>query len=239
MTEIEALENRHSVRQYQDRTLSREVVAALNIELERLNRLGSLNMQLVTDERRAFSGLLAYGKFSNVESYVMLIGPKSPALEYNAGYCGQQFVIYAQQLGLNTCWVGLTYRKVKERFILGPDEKILGCIAVGYGIDGGVSRKSKSPGQVSNVGPDTPAWFARGVRAALLAPTAVNQQKFRFEYVAPGAPGAKAGVRPRRIFSPVGYTKIDLGIAMRNFEIAAGTENFTWIDSPILLSTTR
>ena len=29
----------------------------------------------------------------------------------------------------------------------------------------------------------TPSWFKKGVEAALLAPTAVNQQKFSFEHV--------------------------------------------------------
>ena len=37
--------------------------------------------------------------------------------------------------------------------------------------------------QVSNACDLTPAWFQKGVEAALLAPTAINQQKFSFEYI--------------------------------------------------------
>ena len=65
------------------------------------------------------------------------------------------------------------------------------------------------------------------VEAALLAPTAVNQQKFSFEYA-----GMKNGhhlVHAQKGFSIIGYTKMDLGIAKYHFEIGAGKENFEWI----------
>lgn len=86
---------------------------------------------------------------------------------------------------------------------------------------------------MSNVSADSPEWFKEGVDMALLAPTAVNQQKFYFEYIAPQNKDEKAGVKPIKGSSLAGYTKIDLGIAMFNFEIGAGKENFRWIDSPL------
>ena len=61
----------------------------------------------------------------------------------------------------------------------------------------------------------------------MLAPTAVNQQKFSFDYVS-----MKDGhhqVRAKKGFSMIGYTKIDLGIAKYHFEVGAGKENFEWI----------
>ena len=61
------------------------------------------------------------------------------------------------------------------------------------------------------------------MEAALLAPTAVNQQKFRLIL----HDGNK--VEAKTLFSVVGYTAIDLGIAKYHFELAAGKENFTWI----------
>ena len=106
-------------------------------------------------------------------------------------------------------------------------EKIACYIAVGYGASQGAGHKTKTVEQVSNAGPDTPAWFRRGVEAALLAPTAVNQQKFRFEYS-----GVKAGrhqVLAKRGFSMIGYTRMDLGIAKCHFEIGAGEEPFDWV----------
>lgn len=227
MTEIEALRERRSIRKYEDRTLEASVVDALNRELEKLNREGDLRMQLVTNEPKAFKGFLSYGTFSNVNNYVMVVGRKSDSLEYRAGYYSEKFVLAAQKLGLRTCIVGLTYKKVDGAFTIGPDERVVVCIAIGYGAEDGRNHKVKTPEQVSNLTAESPEWFVRGVEAALKAPTAVNQQKFYFEYVAPD------GVRPKRGKSLVGYTKIDLGIAMYNFEVGAGCENFRWIDSPL------
>lgn len=233
MTEIEALKSRHSIRKYVDRPLSDEHIAALTEKIDALNKAGKLHMQLVLDERKAFKGFLSYGQFANVSNYIMVVGRKSESLEYRAGYYGEQLVLFAQSLGLGTCIVGLTYKKIEGTIEVGGDEKVVMCIAVGYSDEDGRKHKIKTPAQVSNISDKTPAWFAAGVEAALLAPTAVNQQKFYFEYIAPVASGLKPGVKPVRRTSLVGYTKIDLGIAMCNFEIGAGKDNFVWIDSPL------
>ncbi len=228
MTEMAALRSRHSVRKYQERPLDDKMVAQLREEIARLNEVGGLNMQLVLNEPKAFKTFLAYGKFSNVTNYIMVVGKKSDSLEFRAGYYSEKLVLFAQSIGLNTCYVGLTYKKVTGAFEVGPDEKVVVCIAVGYGAeDGNNGHKIKRPDQVSNETASSPEWFKRGVEAALLAPTAVNQQKFYFEYVADNK------VRPIKGKSLVGYTKIDLGIAMYNFEVGAGKENFEWIDSPL------
>ena len=228
MTELEALQSRHSVRKYQDRPLEAIAVDALQKEIAKLNKEGNLNMQLVLNERKAFKGFLSYGSFSNVSNYVMIVGKKSDSLEYRAGYYGEKLVLFAQSIGLNTCFVGLTYKKIDGAFEVGSDEKVVLCVAIGYGeADGYRSHKIKRPDQVSNVTPASPEWFKKGVEAALLAPTAINQQKFYFEYI----PEDK--VKPGKATSLAGYTKIDLGIAMYNFEIGAGCENFQWIDSPL------
>ncbi len=228
MTESEALHARHSVRKYLDKPLAEKDVDALNTKIAELNKKGNLNMQLVLNERKAFKGFLSYGKFANVANYIMVIGKKSETLDYRAGYYGEELVLFAQTLGLNTCFVGLTYKKIGEAFTLGEDEKVILCISIGYGENDGFSgHKIKNPAQVSNVTPDSPEWFKKGVEAALLAPTAVNQQKFYFEYV----PENK--VRPIKGKSMVGYTKIDLGIAMYNFMVGAGKTNFEWLDSPL------
>lgn len=229
ITELEALRERHSVRHYISQPLPEDAIEKIRAKIASLNMEGELNMQLVVNEQRAFSGnLLSYGKFSGVSNYILVIGKPESDMEYRAGYYGEKLVIYLQQLGLRTCWVGLTYKKVPEAFKLNPGEKIVCCIAIGYGKDNGVQHKMKLPEQVSNISANTPGWFAEGVQAALLSPTAINQQKFHFDYIAPAMPGEKARVKPSKGFSLVGYTKIDLGIAMCNFEIGAGKENFIW-----------
>jgi hypothetical protein len=44
-----------------------------------------------------------YGKFIGVKNYIALVGPKSSVQEERLGYYGEQIVLKAQKLGLNTC----------------------------------------------------------------------------------------------------------------------------------------
>ena len=208
---FEAMEHRHAVRSYEDRPIAPEAREALLACIAQCNREGGLHIQLVLDEPRGFGGLPAhYGKFSGVKNYIALIGKKSPNLEEACGYYGEKIVLRAQQLGLNTCWVAMTYSKVNTN---------RGGAYRGYGATQGAGHPVKQPEEVSKADSPVPDWFQRGVRAALLAPTAMNQQKFAFTLQG-GSVAAKAGTGF--------YTKVDLGIAKYHFEIGAGTAQFRW-----------
>ena len=227
MTLQEAITARHSVRKYIDKEIPADIVTALQDKIAEYNKVGNLNIQLVLNETRAFTGMLSYGSFSGVRNYFVMVGKKGADLDERVGYYGEQLVLLAQTLGLNTCWVGLSYRKVPEAYNVGKDEKLACMIALGYGETEGVSHKIKTVEQVSNASDITPSWFKKGVEAALLAPTAVNQQKFSFKYV--GMSNNRLQVRAKKGFSMIGYTQIDLGIAKYHFEIGAGKDNFEWI----------
>lgn len=69
MTIEEAIKQRHSVRKYIHKSLSTEIVRALEEKILECNKEGGLHIQLL-----------------------------------------------AQVLGLNTCWAGLSYRKVNEAY---------------------------------------------------------------------------------------------------------------------------
>lgn len=228
MTLKEAIEARHSVRAYQDRSIEQPILDAIRGKIEELNANGRLHIQLVTNEPKAFLGRLAkYGKFRGVTNYVVMAGRRADDLDERIGYYGEQLVLTAQTLGLNTCWVGLSYTKIPGTYVLDDDETIKAYIAIGYGETQGSTHKIKTIGQVSNANEGSPEWFRRGVEAALLAPTAVNQQRFFFE-LGSSADGVKPVVVAKRKFSLVGYTQMDLGIAKFHFELGAGTENFRW-----------
>ena len=236
MTLQEAIQARHSVRAYKEQPLADETVRVLAEKIAELNQEGRLHMQLIQNEPKAFQGTLAkYGKFRNVNNYIVMAGKKSDDLDERVGYYGEQLVLLAQTLGLNTCWVGLSYSKVPGTYVLDEGEKIACYIAIGYGETQGVGHKIKTVEKVSNASDITPSWFKKGVEAALLAPTAVNQQKFSFEYVGTSnnrhQVRAKKGhqVRAKKGFSMIGYTKMDLGIAKYHFEIGAGEVNFEWL----------
>nr|QIM10161.1 nitroreductase [uncultured Prevotella sp.] len=215
------------MRRYKDIPLEQTCIDTLQKKIAECNKLGNLHIQLVTDERKAFTGVLSYGKFSGVNSYLAMVGKKADDLDERIGYYGELLVLLAQSLGLNTCWAGLSYRKT-DAFEVLPGERLTCLISVGYGEMQGAGHKIKTIGDVSNASELTPVWFRQGVEAALLAPTAVNQQKFSFEYIAPHGDEAPK-VKANKHFSIVGYTQMDLGIAKCHFEIGAGKENFEWV----------
>ena len=228
MTIQEAIEARHSVRAYKDLPLSEEIVKLLEDELVKLNNEGQLHIQLICNEPKAFQGTMAkYGKFRNANNYLVMAGKKAEDLDERIGYYGEHLVLLAQTLGLNTCWVGLSYSKVPGTYVLDEGEKIACYIAIGYGETQGSGHKIKAVEQVSNASDITPSWFKKGIEAALLAPTAVNQQKFSFEYV--GMSNNRHQVRAKKGFSMIGYTQMDLGIAKYHFEVGAGKVNFEWL----------
>lgn len=220
MSITEAMKARHSVRQYTDKALGEGVVLALKEEIDACNRESGLHIQLVTNEPKAFDGFMAhYGKFSGVTNYIAMIGKKGPTLEETCGYYGERLVLFAQQLGLNTCWVAMTYSKIKTAFVLSSGEKLCIVIALGYGATQGVPHKSKTIQDVVKAEEPLPGWFQDGVKAALLAPTAMNQQKFTFS-LTDNRVSVKAGMGF--------YAKIDLGIVKYHFEIGAGETGWTW-----------
>ena len=226
MTLSEAIKSRHSVRKYIDKPIEENLVSILQEKVDEVNGKGNLHIQLVTNEPKAFKGKMAYGTFSGVSNYFAMVGKKSDDLSERVGYYGEQLVLLAQTLGLNTCWVGLTYNNIKEAHEKSNDEKLCCMIALGYGDDPGRNLKRKTVEQVSNASDITPAWFKKGVEAALLAPTAVNQQKFSFEYI--GMKNNRHIVKASKGFSLIGYTKMDLGIAKCHFEVGVGDNVFDW-----------
>ncbi len=220
MDVMEAMKARHSVRQYESRPIEPEKLQALEQEIAACNQAGDLHIQLVKNEPKAFEGLMAhYGKFSGVTNYIALVGKKDARLEEKCGYYGERLVLKAQTLGLNTCWVAMTYKKVPGAFRVDSGEKLTVVIALGYGKTAGTAHKSKEKTAVSNLTAQSPDWFQNGVEAALLAPTAMNQQKFTLEQRG-DAVTAKAGMGF--------YSKVDLGIVKYHFELGAGKGQWHW-----------
>lgn len=228
MTETEMLElmkQRHSVRRYSKRKIEDKKRKILDELIADINREARLHFQIFYDEPYCFQGLKAkYGKFSGVTNYIALVGKKRPDLDEICGYYGEMLVMKAQEIGLNTCWVGVTHGRTMSRIL--ESEKEVCIIAIGYGEEKGLEHKRKSFYDVcrilnensdemqdqKNLSEIAPEWFIKGVTAALLAPTAMNQQKFKILYDGRSAK-LKAGLGM--------YTKLDLGIVEYHFETMA------------------
>lgn len=213
MEQMELMEQRHSVRQYKDQAIEPEKQAVLNALTKEINREANLHIQIVYDDPKCFDSFMAhYGKFSGVANYIALVGKKSSDLEEQLGYYGEKLVLKAQELGLNTCWVALTHGKSRAEIAKG--EKLVCLISLGYGAVQGVPHKSKPAEELSRTAVTAPEWFTQGVKAAMLAPTAMNQQKFFLELQSDGSVKATCGSGF--------YTKLDLGIVKYHFETVSG-----------------
>ena len=212
----EAIKSRHSVRYYRNEPIAEETRAELEALIGACNAESGLHMQLIVEDPECFDTLLAhYGMFKNVRNYIAVVGPKDMAnLEEKGGYYGQKVVIAAQQMGLNTCWVAGTYKRGKCKAVLEDGEKIVCVIAIGYGESEGTRHKFKPLSKICDIPEaDMPVWFKNGVKAAMMAPTAMNQQKFKITLEG-GRPVITAGAGP--------MTRIDLGIVKYNFEAVSG-----------------
>ena len=214
MNSLEVMKARHSVRAYLDKPIEQEKRTELESLLKKCNEESGLHMQIIYDEPNCFDGMMAhYSNFKGVRNYIALVGKKSNDLEERCGYYGERIVLKAQELGLNTCWVALTYAKGKCVAKVDTGEKLVVVISLGYGENQGFIHKGKDIAQVSNYVAGMPEWFLAGVEAALLAPTAMNQQKFYFT-LKNDKVTAKAGLGF--------YTKMDLGIVKYHFEVGSG-----------------
>lgn len=209
---IELMKERHSVRQYTDKKIEKEKREVLNTLIAQINQKAGLHIQIIYDEPKCFNSMMAhYGKFDGVNNYIALVREKSKSDE-SLGYYGEQIVLKAQELGLNTCWVAMTHGKSKAQIDKG--EKLVCLISLGYGKTDGAAHKSKKLSEVCNYKKDMPEWFLSGMEAALLAPTAMNRQKFYFELLPDNSIKITCGKGL--------YTKLDLGIVKYHFEVVSG-----------------
>lgn len=80
-----------------------------------------------------------------MSNYLVVAGQKSRGMEERAGYYGEQLVLLAQQLGLNTCWAGMSYRKIDGTFTLDEGEKTVCYIAL-------INQKARLEGKISRQG---------------------------------------------------------------------------------------
>ena len=217
MTIMEAIDTRHSVRAYKDTPIPADIREKLDDFTAKCNEESGLNITIQYDESDGFDSRMAhYGSFRNVQNYIVLKGRSTADFDYICGYYGEKIVLYAQQLGLNTCWVALTFNKKKVKELVPAGETLSMVIALGYGeTQGAEHAKRKSVQDVTDVQGDMPEWFIEGVESALKAPTAIHQQKFCFSL--------KNGEPYVRVKGRGPYAKVDLGIVGYHFEVATGT----------------
>lgn len=220
MTMKEAIEKRHMVRQYTDRTIPKDIVELLNARIAENNEKYKLHLALVVGNSDGISGMAKLLLSKTVNNYIVLAGADTPELDEKLGYCGADIILYAQTLGLNTWWIGGMFNgKGALKNLSNKDVRVNGVIAIGYGKTQGVPHKSKTAAEISEYNGDTPQWFIDGVNALLYAPTALNKQPYNVR-----GNGNKVSI----LAGDGHFSGIDLGIGKYHFEVGAGKENFEW-----------
>lgn len=214
MTDKEAIFKRHSVRNYKAVNIEEDKVKLIKEKIAELNAEGNLHLQFIEDAGKTYNKLLnrATG-LGSAPSVIACVGKDEGNLDERIGYYGEKLVLFLTGLRLNTCWAG-TFNKKNIGAEVSEDERLVISIAVGYGENQGNPHRSKTPEQVTEGRSDRPEWFNAGVELALLAPTAINQQKFvirlndddTVEFI------DKGGI----------LSKVDIGIVKCHFEIGSG-----------------
>ena len=212
---LQAIPARHSVRKYLKKPIPEDVMFCLRNEIDSINARCGFSFRVVTNEPRSFKNIFAYGNFENAVNYIIISAPKSDDYTRRCGFEGERLVLGLQAMRLNTCWVGLSYSKKSTEFRVPNGHKVRCVISFGYGQTQGSERKTKSIEALSNADANSPQWFTDAMRAVQLAPTAINQQRFRFTLRGDGSVEAKP------LFSLAGYTQIDFGITLCHFNLTA------------------
>ncbi len=213
MSELEAIKERHSVRNYKLEKIHPQKVDQIKEKIDELNVEGNLHLQFIEDAGNTYNRLInRMAGLGTAPSVIACVGPDDATLEQRIGYYGEKLVLFAQELGLNTCWAG-TFNKKNIGAEIKDGEKLVISIAIGYGQDKGRPRKSKTMEQVVEAKGERPLWFNKGVEMALLAPTAINQQKFAIRLNEDETVDFidKGGI----------FSQVDLGIVRCHFEIGA------------------
>ena len=212
-----AMRQRHTVRKFTSEPLSAELISQLNDRVCANNERFGLAISLKVGDESALPGALKLFFAKGVRNYFVLAGSDRPGLDEDLGYASADLMLFAQALGLNTWWIGGTFsRKNVEQAV--PGKKVIGIVAVGFGVTPGTAHKSKMAAEASSYEGPEPQWFADGVQAALLAPTALNKQCFRI---------AGAGNKVSISENGGAFSGADIGIVKYHFELGAGNA-FEW-----------
>lgn len=226
MTDLQAIEERYSRRNYLNIPIESDRLSYLKNLINDLNEQSGLTMEFIENAETAFNSFLkSYGMFNGVRSIILLKGPKTdPNVKEKAGYFGERIVLEATKLGLGTCFVGGSFDKKCPDINTKINENLVCVITIGstpmnrnkkenmfYRV---MHERTKSVESFINSDVPIPHWIEEGLIAVQKAPSALNMQKVKFSY--------KDGNLTAFVKSESLFNLVDLGIAKLHFEIATG-----------------
>lgn len=189
---------------------------------------------LVTESpENVFKGAIGpYGKTRGAPAFIAFIGNvNNPNTQEQVGYLGEGIILEAEAMSLGTCWVALFRSRIVESLIeLEKNEQVLAITAIGYaktkesieerlmtGFGWTHRRKPLSDLVVGLNEVEYPPWILSALKAARLAPSAVNRQPWRFQVDSNSITISVNSLRREYGVS----RRLDCGIAMLHIEVAA------------------
>jgi nitroreductase len=200
------------------------------------------------NDRASLKGLGTYGFIKDAPGFVVGAATDGPKALEDFGYQLERVILAATDRGLATCWLGGTFSKsgFARKIELAKGELMPAVASIGYGIHevrssdrirksaGSDSRRPPEslffagdfahPLSVADAGPYAPA-----LEAVRWAPSASNRQPWRivqqngaWHFYLERTKGYGKGTLLFRLLRLADLQRVDIGIAMCHFELAAG-----------------
>ena len=209
-----ATQSRFSVRAYTADPTDAQL-AALRQTASQLSAKG-VRIDVLRDEH-VFTGMFG-AKIKGTSSFAALFS--RDARPETVGYIGEAFVLECTALGLQTCWLGVSFSKqsLHNAIKLRQGEKLVCIISMGQCAEGYVARKRRTVAELTEITDEQfanlPEWKRCAVACARMAPSAINAQPWSFDTDGPGIGVENASWN-------FGWGRLDCGIAMLHIELGA------------------
>ncbi len=135
------------------------------------------------DESFFVPAFLQYGRIRGAQRFAAIVADQAvPEALLHAGISGEAFVLEATSCGVNTCWVGGTYKKKESPVLLGESEALAAVIPLGIAanpVELPVKRMRKPIAWIASGIKDWPEEAQEAARAVHAAPSAMNMQPWK------------------------------------------------------------
>lgn len=208
-------------------------------------------------DRAALKGLGTYGFITGATAFIVGAIERGPGDLEDYGFAMERAILLATDLGLGTCWLGGTFSKsgFARRIALAEGELMPAVAAVGYAVDDSYAKdpirrmagsKTRRPSQElffdaafgAPLSPVAAGVYAVALELVRWAPSASNRQPWRIVRTPSGwhfyLARTKNYGKGTLLFAALRIAdlqRVDLGIAMCHFELAAREAGLagTWV----------
>jgi nitroreductase len=247
---IDVIKRRVSVRTYCDQAIEGEkkqkILDLINSENRGPfgNKVRFATVDLTEVERDETRSLGTYGLIRGAKLYAVGAVKDGPGGMEDLGYCFEKMILAATGLGLGTCWLGGTFNRANfaKRINVSGDEVVPAISPIGYSLDKKSARErllrriaksdQRKPweelffdGDMNTpLSRDSAGSYAGVLDCVRLGPSASNNQPWRI--VRQSAESAFQFYLKRtwgydKFNARVDLQRVDMGIAMCHFELAA------------------